>query len=67
MLNHMVIDNFFVIDLDDMEVVLGRGHPLDGNSRLVHTSFHVFSFEVYGKKVVMRGVLNRGPKEISTQ
>jgi len=65
MANHTVTEDFFIVDLADMEVILGiqSMETLDEYTQ----SFKQmdFTFMADGKKVVLRGMANEGPKEVS--
>ena len=65
MANHTVTEDIFIVDLADMEVILGIQwmEMLDEYTQ----SFKQmdFTFVVDEKKVVLRGMANDGPKEVS--
>ena len=62
MANHIVTEDFFIVELDDMEVILGIQwmETLDGYTQSFKRMD--FTFFVNGKKVVLRGMANEGPK-----
>ena len=65
--NHTVTEDFFVVDLDDMEVILGIYWMETLDEYTQSFKWMEFSFELDGKKVVLRGMSNGELKEILAQ
>lgn len=65
MANHTVTEDFFIVDLDDMEVILGIQWMETLDEYTQSFKRMDFTFVVDGKKVVLRGMANEGPKEAS--
>jgi len=65
MANHTVTKDFFIVDLDDIEVILGIQwmDTLDAYTQSFKRMN--FTFVVDGKKVVLCGIANKEPKEVS--
>lgn len=67
MANNAVTEDFFVVDLDDMEVILGIQWMESLDEYTQSFKRMDFTFVAKGKKVVLRGMANEGPKEVSAQ
>lgn len=67
MAKHTVTYDFFIVNLDDMEVIMGIQLRETLNGYTQSFKWMGFFFEVDCKKVVLRGMENDGPKEISTR
>lgn len=65
--NYMMTDDFFVVDLDDMDVILGVQWMETLDQYMQSLKRMEFSFEVDGRKVVLRGMSNGGPREFSAK
>ena len=65
--NHTVTEDFFVVDLDDMEVILGIQWMETLDEYTQSFKWMEFLLKVDGKKVVLRGMSSGGPKEILAQ
>ena len=65
--NHTVIDDFFVVDLDDMEVMLDVQWMETLDEYTSSFKQMELSFKVDDNEVVLRGMSNGGPKEILAQ
>ena len=65
MANHTMTEDFFIVELTDMEVILGIQwmEMLDEYTQSFKRMN--FTFVVDEKKVVLRGMANEGPKEVS--
>ena len=63
--NYTLIDDLFVIDLVDTDIILHIQlmETLDQYTQSFKRMD--FSFETDGKKVLLRGVSNRGPREVT--
>ena len=56
--NHTVIEDFFIVDLDDMEVILGIQWMETLDEYTQSFKRMDFTFVVDGKKVVLCGMAN---------
>ena len=65
MANHTVTEDFFIVDLADMEVILGIQWMETLDEYTQSFKRMDFTFVADGKKVVLRGMVNEGPKEVS--
>lgn len=65
--NYTMTDDFFVVDLDEMDVILGIQWMETLDQYTQSFKRMEFSFEVDGRKVVLRGMSNGGPREISAK
>ena len=66
MANHTVTEDFFIVDLADMEIILGIQWMETLHEYTQSFKWMDFTFVVNGKKVVLRGMANEFPKEVST-
>ena len=64
MANHTVTEDFFIVDLVDMEVILGIQWMETLDEYTQSFKRMDFTFVVDRKKVVLRGMANEGPKEV---
>lgn len=65
MANHTVTKDFFIVDLDDMEVILGI-HWIETLDEYTQSfKWMDFTFVVNAKKVVLHRIANEHPKEVS--
>ena len=65
MANYTVTEDFFRVDLDDMEVILGIQWMETLDEYTQSFKWMDFTFVVDGKKVVLHRMANKGPKEVS--
>ena len=63
--NHTITNDFFVVDLDDMEVMLVIQWMETLDEYTQSFKWMEFSFKVDSKKVVQRGMSNGGLRKIS--
>ena len=65
MANHTVMEDFFIVDLANMEVILGIQWMETLDEYTQSFKRMEFTFVADGKKVVLREMANEGPKEVS--